>query len=269
MPRLVYPLLLVPAILAQAGVWLWLVAGWRQLVRVRLGRESLLGSALVQFALFSFGKYLPGKVWGAAARAVDMRRDGVETAESVDLTIFEQYLVLHSALILCCLLVPLVIPGYWAWLLALAAVATAPLGAGVVDLVLPRLLSLLNKADVPRRHTVGPAVVLGLLGRYAMAWALHGIVLVMLFAALSEGLAGLDPRTISLLVLGNTIGMVAGFAAVFAPAGLGVREAAMAAVLATGMSVPEAISLSVAMRLWTVATDIGFGGLALLARRQS
>lgn len=266
------PGLLWLALLVQAAVWIALADAWRHVIRLRLGRQTALGQALTQFALFSFGKYLPGKIWGAAARAVNMGREGVAVDESLDATIFEQYLVLHSAAALSALLLPLLVPGWLPWALAVLALGTAPFGARVVERALPPLTRLLRPAAFPHsnpadRPKVSIAAGLGMIGRYAAAWALHGAVLVVLYASLSGGLQALDARTVGLLVLGNTAGMVAGFAAVFAPAGLGVREAAMAAILATGMPAQDAITLSIAMRLWTVATDVGLGGAILLARR--
>lgn len=262
-----HPVWLVVALGVQAGVWFMLVTGWRRVVRARLGLHTPLVAAFVQFALFSFGKYLPGKVWGIAARAVEMKGRGVEVGDNVDVTVFEQYLVLHSAAVLAALLAPLVMPGWLPWGLAVLALASAPFAAPLFDrgigLVTGRFSSSASRGMGTR---MSPGFALSLVGHYGVAWALHGAVLALLHASLSGGAAILDPQVLGLFLLANTIGMVAGFAAVFAPAGLGIREAAMAAILATGMPLQDAIALSVAMRLWTVGTDIGFGGLALLSR---
>jgi len=269
-PSPTHPQWLLLALAVQAIVWILLAWGWQGVVMVRLGRHYPLPSALVHFALFSFGKYLPGKVWGVAARAVNMQRQGVDAAESVETSLHEQFLVLHSAAILSALLLPMLFPGWLPWALAAAALASAAWVGKLVDWILPRISQLIRRGKVVARFeaaSMGGGSVL--VGRYAAAWLLHGMVLVLLHAALAGGIAEIDIRTAGLLVLGNTVGMVAGFAAIFAPAGLGVREVAMAAVLTSGMPLPEAVTLSLAMRLWTVATDLGLGGLVLLMHRRS
>lgn len=268
-PEPTHPQWLLLALATQVGVWLLLASGWQRVVRERLGRSYPLSGALVQFALFSFGKYLPGKVWGAAARAVNMGRQGVNAAESVEATLHEQLLVLHSAAILSSLLLPLLLPGWLPWAFAAAAVASAAFGGKLFDWILPTVYRVLGQAQgMATRKSTSMAKGSMLVGHYAAAWMIHGAVLVMLHIALFGGIAELDGRTAGLLVLGNTVGMVAGFVAIFAPAGLGVREVAMAAVLASGMPLAEAVTLSLAMRLWTVATDLGLGGLVLLTQRQ-
>lgn len=263
--RPVAPGWLLLALLLQASVWFALAAGWREVVHSRTGIRYPVRNALIHLAFFSLGKYLPGKVWGAAARALNMGREGVSGTDSLEATLHEQFLVLHSAGIVSLVLLPLVHPGWVPWLAAAMAVASAPIGGRLVHASLPWLTRLLKQDSKPlHRLPMGRAAAL--VGQYALAWLLHGAVLVTIYASLFGGLSAIDGPMFGLLVLGNTVGMVAGFAAVFAPAGLGVREAMITAVLAQGMPLPEAAALSIAMRLWTVATDAGFGGLALLAR---
>ena len=267
-PALTHPQWLLIALPVQIAVWMMLASGWQAVMRVRVGWTFPLSDALIHFAIFSAGKYLPGKIWGAAARGMNMGRQGVSAAESLEGTVHEQFLVLHSAAVVSALLLPFLMPGVWPWALAGAAVASAPLGGVFLDRALPWVFRWLRRdRNASRPGHASLSENLSLVAGYAAAWLLHGAVLVLLHAALAGGFAELDTRTAGLLMLANTLGMLAGFAAIFAPAGLGVREAAMAAVLASAMPLQHAVTLSVAMRLWTVATDLGLGGLVLLTRR--
>ena len=266
--RPTHPQLLFLALALQALVWLTLSNGWRRVVAMSMDRRYTLRAALGHFALFSFGKYLPGKIWGAAARAANMGREGVGAAESIEATLQEQFLVLHSAAIVSALFLPFLFPGWVALAIAATALVSAPFSGRWMLWLLPTIARILGKRAKPRpRLSLGES--LALFAHYSLGWILHGAILVTLYAALWGGFAELDPGIAGLLVLGNTVGMVAGFAAIFAPAGLGIRETVISAILASGMPLHDAVALSIAMRLWTVATDLGLGGMVLLARRRA
>ena len=90
--------------------------------------------------------------------------------------------------------------------------------------------------------------------------ATHSVMWVLLAAVLATicFAFALHPVTLELvaaLVIANTIGIVVGFAAIFAPAGLGVREAVTTAVLLPYIPLEQAAILSISFRLWTTASD--------------
>ena len=61
-------------------------------------------------------------------------------------------------------------------------------------------------------------------------------------------------------MLANTVGFLAGFAALFAPGGLGVREAMTATVLIPYIPMEQAAILSIAFRVWTTTIDVLLAG---------
>jgi uncharacterized membrane protein YbhN (UPF0104 family) len=71
------------------------------------------------------------------------------------------------------------------------------------------------------------------------------------------------------LVLANTVGVVAGFVAIFSPGGIGVREAISSAILAGFIPTADAVVLSLLFRLWTVVMEAIFGGFGLIIAARS
>lgn len=270
MPRLHSPAWLGLLLALQAGVWWLLVSGWRDVVRLRLGTQIGFKPALVHFALFSIGKYLPGKIWGLLARASDMTRDGVDAPDSADIALYEQIAVLHAAALLAIILGAILFPGPMTWSLLALGAMSAVLAPRLSGIALTFMRWAISRArGKPGSHA--PAIPLDghfrLLAWYGLAWTLHGLVLVAVHLSTSPDPFGVAASTIGLLMLANTVGMLAGFAAVFAPAGFGVREAAMAAILATGLGLQDAVILSVLMRLWTLAADTLLASALFLNRR--
>lgn len=267
-PRLHEPSFLVLAFGLQLVVWWLLVSAWQRLLSARLHVHIAVRPALRHFALFSLGKYLPGKVWGLLARASDMLRDGVSAHRSFDATIYEQLIVVHAAGLLAAALFALLFPSHLSLTVLALAVLSVLLGPSMYTFAL-RLMnaatSLLGR-DIMGANPASLSIRLhfALFGRYTLAWLCHGLVLVTIHLAISSESGAITTGEVGLLVLANTIGILAGFVAFFAPAGLGAREAALAAVLATGVGLQDAIVLSVLMRLWTVLVDLILGASIFL-----
>jgi uncharacterized membrane protein YbhN (UPF0104 family) len=67
---------------------------------------------------------------------------------------------------------------------------------------------------------------------------------------------------------GFAVAWCAGFLLVVAPAGAGVREAALVLVLGGTLARPQAWVVALVSRLLFVVGDLGWGGVALLAGRR-
>jgi uncharacterized membrane protein YbhN (UPF0104 family) len=63
------------------------------------------------------------------------------------------------------------------------------------------------------------------------------------------------------------VGITLGFFAIFAPAGIGVREGVTSAILLNQMPLTDALLLSLLYRLWVVAIELSGGLLALWSAR--
>lgn len=233
---------------------------WRAvLATVSTGRLSLMQS-LTQIVLMGIGKYLPGKIWGMIARGAHGQHHGIEGKTTLLATYYEQAMVLHAAALVCMAIVAWLHQKYW-----LAA-------AGAVSLFLgPALLTWLRTALVwlarhIRRIQSPPYLdrlpllsYISLTLAYAATWLMSGAVLAAIYLACFD--RPLTTETLGTLTLANTAGITVGFLALFAPGGIGVREAVTTALLMQHMSLADAALLSVAYRLWLVAWDLVLGGL--------
>lgn len=268
-PSIRNPGFLALALALQAATWVALANGWQQVLYSRLGNEPRLLSALHHLALLSLGKYLPGKVWGLLARGSKMADQGITTDAALDTTALEQVVVLHSAAIVSAVFCFSLFPAWISAGLVAAAMASMVFGHSLAGLALSALARVTTRfrgtSGQPPEVRISRRAYAALTLRYCMAWLLHGLAFASIYLALTPTPLSTSPATIALLIFANTSGMVAGFVAVFAPAGLGVREAAMVGVLASQLGMSAAIVLSIAMRLWTLATDALFAGIALLA----
>jgi hypothetical protein len=260
------PLYLMLALLLQVLLWLTLTRAWQRVVGCWTRIALSLRAAFFQSSLFGLGKYLPGKVWGILARGTHLGRYGLKTLDIATATLHEQILVLHTALVLCAVFGAALLVGPCSWPVVIAALASIFVGAPLSTLgfrLLSRLFFTLDKStSVPRNRPIGIASYCVLFGWFTVAWLLSGFVLVALHLAFvqEEFTAG----TVNLLILANTASVLAGFSAIFAPAGIGVKEVALVSILALGMDLADAILLSVLARLWSVSMDLASAGVAII-----
>lgn len=224
---------------------------WHRLMRDHGGTGGLRGDVTRWFVTVA-GKYLPGKVWQGLARVGLYHRAGAKTGAAsaflreVLLTVSaaSTLVALHSALAggaRTALALPMLGCAIAALLLALPASARL--------LAMP--VSRLSKGRVRWEHG-GTAGAL-------QAWALHLLAYLALgagFLALGVGITGLPAQLGFALTAALCFGGVAGIAALFAPAGLGVREAALAWYLLPWIGPGPAAMLAIAARVWLTVGDL-------------
>lgn len=265
---------LAVAVVVQILFWFAVCYVWSLvLAKTTLARISI-SESFVQVALLNFGKYVPGKVWGTLARGVRLRqRHQVPSEEILGATYIEQYYLFLSAAIVCVLILAGLYPSPLtaaALVLCLGLVFFSPSIHRYLGDWAARLLRRL------RRWMPIPAIdwKLGKLNRwenvllflgYAVIWLLSGLIFYLVYVALFSRDVGF--HQLAVMVVANTVGIVAGFVAIFAPAGIGVREGASAAVLAIHMPIEEGLMLTVAFRVWVVVSELLAGLIVLVLLR--
>ena len=243
---------------------LFLVActwAWRAVVAAVGARRPAWLDAFSHLVASGIAKYVPGKIWGPAARAVVMKGDGVNWSYAVVAMAMEQYLLVHSSLIVMGLAVAILRPTLPTYVLAVLVIASMPAGLYVLAAMRPLLqrfsrwekLKPLTEA-LARPLQIGIGGYLSLLSKYLVVWFSSGLVLAALYSAFFAPIDGY--ALLVAIVFANTIGIVLGFIALFAPGGLGVREGATALALAPYVGGPAALTLSVLFRLWGVALEL-------------
>lgn len=250
----------------QIGFLVLVAETWRRLVQVLTGVRVSLWSSYLQLAILSVGKYVPGKVWGFLARAGEMHRQQIPVHLSVMTSVVEQILIITGALLVAAAAAVFVLPDYR---IAIVAAGSAILVAAVV--VMTKVPALTRWVLRRRQHQNVPqeipgyhvSSIFGFSLAYAVIWLLSGAIFCVIFFSLFQ--APVAGESVAALVLANTIGIVAGFLAVFAPGGIGVREAVTTGVLAEFVSIREALLAAVAYRAWVILID-GANAILVLVR---
>jgi uncharacterized membrane protein YbhN (UPF0104 family) len=247
-----------------AAYYLVFVLGWMRILAA-YGIRVRYSVALQSEMLSMLAKYVPGGVWTPAARVVALRRFGVKDTPVVLATI-----LLEAGLS--------AIAGVGVFVLGLALVrdADAPLlplaaFALVVSVLLwppvfraaaTRLLRPFGAQDVA---PLPSRTAFELLAFYALTWPLGGLALFFLLRSV-----GGDPPLSSIPFLGgaSAVGAIVAVLAIFAPSGLGVREASvyglLLAVVAEGVALGAIVLNRLAITL--VEAALLLVGLVLLRR---
>ena len=197
-----------------------------------------------------FARYAPGGIWQGTLRAAGAHAAGESKRTAVERYFAEQMLACFSAAVTALVLITIAHVEIDRFIvLALVAVAV---GAWSVAVVAPRW-------GVAVEWAWG-AVVAMLIGHFAMALG---------FAVFISAWTTFDIRFVATSMTVFLVAGITGVLAVFVPAGLGVREAVIAGLLAPQIGVALAISLALASRLWLLGCEVGaWGTWALLARRR-
>lgn len=219
-----------------AAIGLWLVAFgfrawlWGEMMRRTGYPVGHIAGARV-FLASHLGRFLPGKVWSVAGAGIFGKDHGLPArASAVSMTIF--LIIYYMMGGLAALLV--------IWRLGqaqvLVAIAIGVGGATALGLLMsplfPRLLRWVGrkfKRDMSELKLPSPAMLAVVALGLALVWVLAGTG----FTLMIRGVVPAGSQNVPLVVGIGTYAsaLVAGFAALFAPAGLGVREAVMLALL--------------------------------------
>src|SRR5437773_6869577 len=219
--------------------------------------------------LSMLAKYVPGGIWTPAARVVAARRAGV-----TDAALVTSSMLLEAGLS--------AVAGVIVFVLSLAFVdnVDAPLaplivfGVVLAILVQPRVFRpLAHKVLLRFGYTrelpdIRSRVLSALLVFYAGTWALGGFALWLLLRSV-----GAHPEPASILFLGGTaaVGAIVAVLFVFAPSGLGPREASMYGLLLAVTTPGRALGAVALNRLALTAVELVLllvGGVLLRGGRR-
>lgn len=258
----------------------WLVLGvvlvLASLLLSSLAYEAILGglhrpappvaATVSAWARSLLGRYVPGNVLMLVGRAVMAQEHGVPKRITLAATTYEQVIALAAASLLA--------------VVALLDIGSASAVGPLVWLVLavPPATLLLH----PRVFGPASAWALGRIGRAPLGALLPvGRVVVMVgWYLVTSVLLGLGVwafmRGIGGPGVGDPVGVASGFLLAFVvsmlvfvvPSGLGVRDAMLALVLSRQVPGGVAIALSVGSRLFLIAIEVVFVGLAVATGRR-
>lgn len=245
------PLLLAVSCLLLFAGYAFSAAVWGLMVR-DLGGPRLGGwEAIRLFMIANLGRYVPGKLWQIAGLAALARARGVPAATATGAAVLGQgiALVAASAVGLGAVLAGPPELATWApWAAGALAVAV---GVGLLPPVFRPVASLwfrLARQDEP--ELLGSVHALRWLLLYALNWVLYALAFAVLARSLGVG-APLVP-----LASAFAAAYVLGYLMIFAPAGVGVREGFMVALLTPWIGAAPSGALAVVARVWTTAVEV-------------
>jgi glycosyltransferase 2 family protein len=226
--------------------WMWILREWR----VRLSYPAALRAEMISM----LAKYIPGGIWTPAARVVAARRAGV-----TDAALVTSSMLLEAGLS--------AVAGVIVFVLGLAFVddVKAPLaplvifGAVIAILVQPRVFRPLAH-KVLRRFgyrqqlpNMRARTLSALLVFYAGTWVVGGVALWLMLRAV-----GAHPEAASIVFLGgvSAVGAIVAVLVVFAPSGLGAREASMYGLMLAVATPGQALGAVALNRLALTAVEL-------------
>jgi uncharacterized membrane protein YbhN (UPF0104 family) len=254
--------LVAAAVAVLAGLFANLLT-WRA-VLADLGSRLPLPAALRVFFLGQLGKYIPGSVWPVLAQMELGKEHGVPRARSGTVGLLTVALSLVAGLLTAAATLPFTsgdaLDRYWYAFLAVPVLGIGLLPA-VANPVLDKLLRLARRGGLHERLT-GRGMATALFWA-VVAWVLFGLQVYFLADALGAG-SGALPLSIGAFALAWTLG----FLVVIAPAGTGVREAALVVGLSPVLSQDKAILVALVSRALMSLGDGAWAAIAVAAARR-
>lgn len=224
---------------------------WHQLLQAFGGRLALVDAHRVWY-FGNLARYVPGKVFQLAGTAYLARAKGVAGSTTIAASVLAQGFVVGSAVIVAvATLGGGSLPGpRWLPLVVLV---------GLTALVFTPLFDAVQAALIRwRPDTFSEAASIGirqrglLAGSYIIAWCFFGAG----FYLFLSGLTVVAVEDFWPLVGISAAGYAAGWLAVFAPGGIGVREGVYALLLARFLPPSAAAAAAILSRLWLTAVEV-------------
>jgi glycosyltransferase 2 family protein len=261
--------------------WLPSVWFWRGLMRAMGGRPPFVDAARAYYC-GSLGKYVPGKAMVLVIRGSLMRGRGSSGRAAAVTAAYETLTMMGTGLLVGLILAPLPawVPGRdEPWLLPLIVLVVAAGLPGIArllswvvikttpaDLATPggQSPSVASQSDVSRvandesptqvKLSIPTWLVAAGCAAFVVSWAMQGLSLGLTLRAVGDPI---DWHDWPIWSGGMALSTSLGFAVLFAPAGLGVREGILLGVLnEAGVSPHAAIAATVLSRLVAFFSDV-------------
>ena len=250
--------------------YFWSASLWGRLVRDLGGPQLPMWTSVRVFMVANLGRYVPGKVWQIAGLAYLAKREGVQASVATGAAILGQGIALLGA-VLVGIGALFGTNEFWreiGWVGLIAGIGTA--STIIAALVIPRFFRRVvafwfrvTRTDPPGDGLGAGNVGLRWLILYVLNWGIYAAAFWLLYLSFGEW------RTF--LQVGPTfaVAYVAGYVAIFAPAGVGIREGVLVVLLQPIMASGDAFVLAVIARLWTTTVELIPAALLTLGWRRS
>jgi uncharacterized membrane protein YbhN (UPF0104 family) len=241
------------------GGGILLPLAWRHTLGA-YGVDLPTAKAVRVWCLSQASRFIPGNVALVASRVLLSAKEGVPRSLAGASLAVEGGMIVVWGGFFASWLPSSTIPGPLRALMALGALATFVL--------LPVLLRLAGRL-LPRFPALAPdAIRVRHLYEAVGLYGLNNLVRASGFVFVAAALHTIDPRDVWLIIAAVNLGAVLGMIGI-TPAGLGVREGVIAALLAHRFGAGNAAAFAVAFRAWDFAFELLWLGLALWWERRA
>lgn len=253
--------------------WWWILAGilfaaavplagilWRRLLmtlepEIRVTRREAIAVQCASWLL----KYIPGKLGAVANKVVWAGKKQVSrvlvVVTFVYENVFQQVVSFVPGLLILAATVGVEMLGRNATTFLLPALALLPLVLVVYKPVFHRIMSTLvwrlRKQEVPERYFLATPQLLRYLVAFLSPQVLNGLGFVLIAATVVD----LTPQEALAFAAAYVLSIAIGVLAIFAPSGLGVREATIVLILSQFIPAAQAIVIALLARLISTASD--------------
>ena len=263
------PALFLSSCLVLVVGYLWSASLWGRLVRDLGGPRLPVRTSVRVFMVANLGRYVPGKIWQIAGLAYLAKREGVQASVATGAAILGQGIALLGAALVG-IGALLGVNELWRpigrmGVIAGVGAALAIIAAVVIPPVFRRIVAFwfrLTRTDPPDDGLSGNAGLRWLV-LYVVNWGIYATAFWLLYLSFGEW------RTFAQVGPAFAAAYVAGYIAVFAPAGAGIREGVLVVLLQPIMAREAALVLAVIARLWTTAVELIPAALLAVGWRRS
>ncbi len=244
---------------------LWLsMFSWRR-VLADLGSPLPVRAASRVYFVGQLGKYLPGSVWPVLAQMELARDFNVPRPRTAAAAIVSIGLGLVGTLVVAGVLLPFAVTSNGWRLLVIAGLLLSLIIASppVLNRLMAWGLRVLRRPPMDHPLTTRGLLVAG--GLAALGWVAQGLAAYAFAISLGGGW-----KLLPLSVGGYAAASALGIVVIIAPAGLGVREPALVAVLGGTIGTSGALVVALLLRLTVTIADLGTGAIfAALPKERS
>ena len=262
-----WPLILASGALTEFCVFL----GTRSyhLILRGLGFELPYSRSARVHLVSNLGQFVPGYGWQQAGKVYLASREGIPVSKASVAMVVEQVMLAFAGL----LVATVSFSRQWSWVPPLdyleAYQAAAALMLMLALLLLPEALRrgslFVQKRGKPNWELkVRREALWGAAGVMLTAWTLFGLA----FSLIASAFHTLNAQSVLVCLFSLVASVLFGWAIPFVPGGIGVREGAMAFLLAAIMPTPAASLVAIVMRVVLVACELLGALVAWLAARR-
>ncbi len=211
--------------------------GWVMICR-GMGSEIETSQLYAAWYASQLGRYVPGKVWLFAGRAGFLKAKGMKASRALATTAYELFFTMASVGLFS-LVAVLLIPDLLSGGGAKAAVTAAAAAILLLPLLHPVQKILCRKRGISVDTLPSRSDTIRITLFYAVLWAGRGVSLYLLLTG-----TGIEIAEPARALAAAPLSWLAGYIVIVVPGGVGIREAAAAAIAAPEAVAPAALALA-------------------------